>query len=318
MPRTARSRKLRNGLISSVELAGVAPELAATLERVLETRAGQRIREAPLRDDLRRLWALGVLSDAQLELADGVVTFALTPRPLVARVIGAEGQPMRRFRLLAGAPFEPVRLARIAAGIELAQVRAGHLDAKVVVEHAVDRAGIAVCIAHRPGPRFTISRVRFPGRHTVPEATLLAAIHGAKSGVNHVGGTYDADALAFDDPFLFSVYVDRGRAMVKIGAPRVTRHGPKLEIEIPIIEGPMFRFGSITGNLVHASLGIRRGEVFSRAKVEAARTQLIHLTGTRTTYATSVDVDHGRIDLSFEIQWRWPWDVLRLWSSRSP
>jgi outer membrane protein assembly factor BamA len=306
-------------VISAVVIAGVAPELVATLERVLETRAGQRIQEAPFRADLRRLWALGVVSDAHLELDGGVVTFSVTPRPAVGRVVGADGDALRRFRLLAGAPFEPVRFARIAAGAELALVQAGHLDAKVAVERApgAHGDGIDVCVAQRPGPRVTIARVRFPGRSAVPEATLLAAIHGEKGGVNHVGGTYDADALAVDQVFLSAAYWDRGFALIKVGEPRLIRHGPKLDVEIPVVEGPVFRYGTIAGNVVNAPLGIRRGDVFSRSKVAAARDKLADLTGASVVPVTNVDVEHRRIDLTFELQWRWPWDVLRLWSSPS-
>jgi outer membrane protein insertion porin family len=305
----------RDRTISSVAIAGVEPTLRATLVAVLGTKRGQRIAEAPLADDLRRLWGLGVISDAQIELDGGVVTFAVTPRERVSRVVFA-GTRIKRFELLPGAPYEPVRLRRIARTVELGYIREGHLDAQIAVEQARGPHGVEVCVAARPGPRVTISSVTFPGRHRVPEAGLRAAIHGEPGGVNHVGGTYDADALASDEVFLTSTYYDVGSIDVKIGTPRVIRHGPQLELQIPIVEGPQYRIGAITSP-VPLPAGVRRGDVFSRKRIVGLRDQLAKATHATVEIATQVDVEHHRIDLAFEVQWRWPWDAWRPWLVRS-
>ena len=46
----------RDTVIGSVEIAGVGPALHDTLVAVLATRRGQRLEDAPLKDDLRTLW----------------------------------------------------------------------------------------------------------------------------------------------------------------------------------------------------------------------------------------------------------------------
>lgn len=305
----------RDRTISEVEIAGVDPTLRATLVAVLGTRRGQRIADAPLAEDLRRLWGLGVISDAQIELDGGVVTFAVTPRERVTRVVFA-GTRIKRFELLPGAPYEPVRLRRIARTVELGYIREGQLDAQVAVEQARGPHGVEVCVAARPGPRVTISSVTFPGRHRVPEAVLRDAIHGGKGGVNHVGGTYDADALAYDEVFLLSSYYDVGAIDARIGTPRVIRHGPQLEIQIPIVEGPIYRIGAITSP-VALPRGVRRGDVFSRKRIADLRDQLARATRATIEITTRVDVEHHRIDLAFDVQWRWPWDAWRPWLVRS-
>src|SRR5512135_800358 len=83
----------RVGTIASIEVEG-APAIASLLRGVIETHTGQPLREAPLQDDLRRLWALGVLADARVDAratAAGIdVVFAVTPEPAIAAVHGAD------------------------------------------------------------------------------------------------------------------------------------------------------------------------------------------------------------------------------------
>src|SRR5688572_23973499 len=62
-------------MIERVEIAGVAPHFAKTLRRELRTKPGETVMDAPLGDDLRRLWKLGVIADASVELDGGTVTF---------------------------------------------------------------------------------------------------------------------------------------------------------------------------------------------------------------------------------------------------
>lgn len=301
--------------IEDVAVTGVDPALRSTLAAVITTRRGQHVGDAPLGSDLRALWGLGVVADARVELAGSVVTFAITPRLRIDRVVFA-GALLPRFALLRGAPFEPARLRRIAEGAQRSYLREGHLDAQIRVEQARTSGGVALCIAARPGPRVTISTVRFPGRHRLPDAVLRAAIHGDEGGVNHVGGPYDADALAVDRAFLAAKYYDVGSLDVTIGAPRVVRHGPQLELAIPIAEGPVYRVRSVTSP-VPLPRGVRRGDVFSRTKVKAMRDHLARSLRTAVSTATHLDRDAHVVDLELVVDWRWPWDAWRPWLAHS-
>ena len=308
----------RDAVIRSVQVAGIDPAVAVTLRSVVETRAGQRMGDAPLSADLRRLWRLGVISDARIEVQDDQVSFVVSPRPRVGRVIVARADPsaVRRFRLLAGAPFEPARITRIAAATELGYVRDGHLDAEVNVSYAPRAGGVDVCVDYAPGPRVTIEAVRFPGRSRVPEAALLGALHGAKAGVNTIGGIFDADALAADQIFLTAEYYERGMVNVAVGDPTIVRHGSKLIVEIPISEGPVFHIGSVSiPGAPSFRHDLARGDVFVRSRISEVTNRLQQLVGSDLVLpVTSVDLASRTINLTFTIEWRWPWDALRSWS----
>jgi len=308
----------RDVVIGSVEIAGIDPALAVTLRSVVETAPGQRVGEAPLAADLRRLWKLGVVADAHVEVAGEHVAFVVSPRPRVGTVVVAHADPAasRRFRLLEGAPFEPARITRIAAATELGYIRDGHLDAEVRVASAPRAGAVDVCVVAVPGPRLTIEAVRFPGRSRVSEATLLGALHGAKGGVNTVGGVYDADALATDEPFLISEYFERGMINADIGDPRLVRHGAKLILEIPVTEGPVFSIGTVSIPAAPGfEHGLVRGELFARSRLADLRDRLQQLAGDAfVTPQTFIDLEQRRVDITYQIEWRWPWDALRSWS----
>ena len=304
--------------IRSVSVKGVDEPLASTLLRRLETREGMWIGDAPLREDLKRLWTAGVLADARVELDDMTdVVFHVTPRAAIRRVVveGGDAAMARRFHLLAGAQFEPSRITRMTAALELAYVRDGRVDASITAHHATVPGGVEVCVAANPGPRVTIGSLTFPGNLGVPEAKLVAAIKGEKGKVNHVGGTLDTDALVADRPLLESEYWQRGFAEAKIGHPQVVRRGNRLAVAIPIAEGAVFRLGKLVSPVDITELAA--GDVFNYLKIHEARDKLRERIGaTDIVISTHADRIKNQINISFDIHWRWPWDVLRHWRLR--
>lgn len=302
------------GPIASVAIAG-APAVEPLLRGVIETHTGQQLADAPLREDLRRLWALGGLADARIdarETSAGIaVVFEVTPAPRIAAIHGAGAPELRRLRYLAGAAYEPRRVQRVAGEIEAGYIRDGYLDARVAVKRRRSRA-LELCVTVDRGARQTIAKLAFPGAHAVPASTLLAALHG--KGVNHPGGTYDPAALAGDKIWLLNEYAERGMINASVGAPSITRHGDTLAIEIPITEGPVFHLGHLGGLAVPR--GLTTGDVIVRSKVADAIADLETRLDAEVTPISSPDLEHHVVDFFFQIEWRHPWSALRLLRSR--
>jgi len=311
--------------ITEVRISGVDDRLASTLATMVETHAGQSLTDAPIAADLRRLWKLGVVENARIELDGGRVAFVLTPRPRIDRVVmpRRDRVALRRFDLLAGATYEPQRITRIAAAVKLNYVREGHLDARVDVSRMVHGELVDVCVAASPGPKITVRSITFPGRKRMPEGVLLAQLHGEKAKLNRVGGTFDAEALAYDKTFLLNEYWELGMANASIGEARTRRSGDQIDVEIPIDEGPEFAIGTTTLRLgdrilgpPHIAIPLAYGEQFKRSRIQAAREAIAAMTGADVLPLTHIDSVHHRIDVTFELSWRYPWDALRLWLLR--
>ncbi len=277
----------------------------------LSTRPGMMIDQAPIADDVRALWALGVSDDVRVELEDGRLTFVMAPRPKVVDVsVVGDRVRLARFALLRDTPFDPARVSRMAVANRIANERAGYRDAVLTVEQQPRAGGVALCVVEHRGPKIRIRSVRFPGSHRIDEATLLATLQGSKTLVNRPGGVYDPEAFEVDHMMLSSLYWDRGMTSVTVGPPRVRRDGDKLDLEIPIVEGKVFRQGRVQiSNHADLDLGLVPGAVFSRAKVLAAEQRLAAHTGSEVEFEAAWDGD--RLDLTFTVKWRWPWDAWR-------
>jgi outer membrane protein insertion porin family len=311
-PRDART-------IASVRVSGADPALAATLAKVIETHPGDTFANAHLADDIRKIWALDLVADVQIEARGGEVTFAVTPQPLIDRVmITRDAYELARIRALAGTPFDATRITRMADYIEQGFVHDGYLDAKVRVTHrrwstASDRAAgatIGVCVAAEHGPRITIRKLGFPGRRDLDERTLLAEVHGGDD-VNHPGGVYDADMLSLDILRIKALYWNRGKANVAIREPKIERHGASVDVSLPIEEGPTFRYGPIAVAALGAHrLAIRPGQQFSRDRVVATIAELEAHTGASVLPVTRIDLTTNTIAITFEVTWNHLWQAV--------
>jgi outer membrane protein insertion porin family len=315
--------------ITSVDVRGIAdPALAETLRGVIQTKPAGRLISAPIAEDLRRLWGLGTISDARVDIegtAGGVaVTFVLAPQPLIDRVtiVGTrdDALELRRLRWLAGTPYEPERIARVAAAIQDAYIHDGHLDARVEARR-ITQPGVAVCVAVEPGPRVTIGAVRFIGRAALPERKLVGLIGSDESAVNRVGGLYDPRALDGDLEKIAAAYYETGHIQVHLDPPRTTRRGDKLEITIAIDEGPAFHVGRVALAIYGGDklpLGLRTGALFVRSNVSAEVSRLEDVLGPGASVypILTLDASTSRVDVTFHVDWRWPWHVLHWLSSR--
>jgi len=303
--------------IERVRITGVDERLAATLRTELATKPGATLDDAPIGDDLRRLWKLGVIEDASVAIDGGEITFELSPRRAIMKVVrkGGDALAQSRFRRLEGTPFEPSRVRRMAEALQESYLREGRLDAQVEAKQREHATGVDVCVAANPGARITIAKLEFPGAKSVTKKALLDAMHGKESKVNRVGGAFDATAIEMDEWLLQAEFWEHGHLDVKIGKPTVKRRGSRLDVAIPIDEGPRYRIGTIDTPI---AIPLRSGDLFRRSRVVAA-VQAIEKAGNPTHVypQTHVDKDALRVDITFDIEWRYPWDALRFWLSRS-
>jgi outer membrane protein insertion porin family len=314
----------RDATIATVRVAGASPALTATLSKFIETKPGDTLARAAIAEDIRRLWAVGVLTDIQVDTSAGengaALTFVVTPQPLIDRVLisgEAEHDPdLRRMRALAGTPFEPIRVARMASAIEQSMIYEGYPDAKVHVNRAV--GGVGVCVRAKRGPRVTIRKLKFDGNTLISDGALLEQLRGSeKSGINRAGGIFDEEIMSEDNYKLAALYYDHGKAMIKIGDPTTERHGDTIDVTIPITEGATYYLSKITVGALDGhpeTLGLVPGEEFSRERIRAAVDVLEKRTDPDSWInpQTTFDTTNHTLDLHFAITWRHAWEPLRL------
>jgi outer membrane protein assembly factor BamA len=316
---------MKNTTVAKVTVAGTDAALAETLRRMLVTQPGTQLDNESVRNDLRKLWGLGVLSDVHVDVSSSIagadVTFAVTPHLLIDRVyMTDDALELRRLRWLAGTPYEPVRVARLATEAQADLVYDGYLDAKVEVRRATG-PGVGVCVISTRGPHVTIDKVTFPGRSVVSEAAVLAKLRGAKSGINHPGGIFDEQAADEDTLYISDLYYENGRIDMHIDTPHTVRHGDRVDLEIPIREGAVYHLGKLRvlalgGRSI--SLGLTPGDMFVRSRITAAIDRIAKRVGTDVNIypVTKIDRDKHLVDIDFTVEWSHTWHALRLLPSR--
>ena len=252
--------------------APAAPLLVESVAPLLATAAGMPLEREVLRADLRRIWALGVVADARVEVAttgDGAhVTFVVAPHAAIDRVVAPGAPELARLRALAGGAYEPRRIRRLADALQDRYVDDGYLDARISVFRA-RRPGVTLCVVADRGPHVTISAIRFPGRTAIADTELLAALRGVR-----IGGTVSEEQLQTAVMEVELVYLNRGYARVRTNEALVVRHGALAEIEISVIEGAKYTIGAVRTTGIAGAVELAPGELYSRDRIATARDEL--------------------------------------------
>ena len=281
-----------------------APALAESIGPLLTTVSGGLLEGETVRADLRRIWALGVLADARVEVSlapDGAhVTFVVAPHAAIDRVIAPASPELARLRALTGGAYEPPRIRRLAEAIQDRYAADGYADARISVVRA-RRPGVTLCVVADRGPYVTIGAIRFPGRAAVSDAELLAAIGGLR-----VGGIVDADQLEIAPLRVSTLYWNRGYARVQTSEARVVRRGARADIELPVVEGPVYTIGvvRVSGVPGATAAALTPGELFSRDRIATARDALqatLDAHASEVVIETTIDERAHRVDVTFEV-----------------
>jgi outer membrane protein assembly factor BamA len=304
--------------VVDVHVVGASPALSATLEKLIETKPGDNLAAPVIRDDIHRLWALGVLTDVRVDAVLGLhgasLTFQVTPELLIDHVEitgDARALPeMRRLRALEGTPYNAGGVARTAAAIEQSLIYNGYLDAKL----RVAGAGSGVCVHAKRGPLVTIRNLKFDGNRLLADEVLLNELRGNKT-INRPGGIFDEQVMADDRVKIEALYYDRGKAEIRVGAPTFERHANTIDITIPVKEGATYMLGKIAVAAVggHAErLPIKRGQAFSRSLMRDAIDQLEARSHSDVYPQTVFDEDTHTIAVNMTLTWRHAWDLVSL------
>jgi len=249
--------KARRSLkVRVVRLLGVKGRTWSELHRRMETRSGQAYSMYRLREDVRRMWKVGVVRGIWVEACrapGGVaVTFFVKPARRVRRIRIQLNHPSRRQwhqgkvdRLWHHRGGR--RLRRRELNRDLARLRdlyrgRGYWSARVVPYlREVSPTHVDLVIRIRTGHRALVGRIRFKGNRAVTSEALRKLL---ATRADHV---YREEVLDRDVLRINHHYFDRGYINVKLSTPRVALDPSKhlLYITIGVKEGKVFRLGKI-------------------------------------------------------------------------
>ena len=249
--------------VGEVELRGLARAPARLASRAFGVEAGDRYREAAVREGAaeleRRLRAEGFV-EARVEVASTEwspagnrvhVVVAVTEGPRLR--VGLQGNDVipdaaLRERLtfgLAGVVDE-FELRSSVRRIEAAYRERGHAlaTAGATLERRDDELLVRIAVVE--GPRVTVESVRFTGLARVPEAQLRQRMETAPPGVLR-RNVFQEEVLERDLRALTAFLATEGYAEGRVGPPEVaySEDRARVRIVVPVEEGPRLTIGSV-------------------------------------------------------------------------
>ncbi|MFO7155165.1 MAG: outer membrane protein assembly factor BamA [Pseudomonadota bacterium] len=314
-----------------IEVEGARRAEPEAIRDAMRTRAGDILDLDRVREDIRRIFALGFFSDVRIEArrtAEGLVLLVVvTEKPAIhsVRIEGNESistsdleedLDIRPYQV-----FDRAALKRNAAKIAQKYVEKGFFLVSVDyrVEERPDNQ-VAVIFEVQENSKVRVQRIEFVGNEKVGDEELKAAMF-TKEG-NYLSfltgaGIYREEVFERDLHAISGVYYDQGYINVRVDRPTVeiSPDMQSISITIPVEEGEQYSIGQLafSGDILTTEedllqlLTVKEGEIFSRSRLQEDIQRITRLYHDEA-YAyvniaplTRVHPETRRVDITFDI-----------------
>src|ERR1700734_1804186 len=272
-------------IVSQIRVIGNRRIPRETVLARLFTHPGDTYDPATIERDFNSLWNTGYFENLQIAREDtpnGIVLDVIVKEKPTIREINYKGlnsvstsDVLDRFKkehvtgFSVESPYDPTRLARAIDVIRALLAEHGHQFATVKPEiRTIPPSSVSVNFNIKEGPTVKVGNITFTGNRTVSSRELRAAMRNLRPvGIPHsiflenlFARTYDASKLEEDTERVRRALQDRGDFRAGVSDPIThirnegglsfftfrPRQGKRIDIRIPVEEGPRYRLGGIT------------------------------------------------------------------------
>jgi len=263
---------------------------------VMQTREGEIISPARLREDLKAVYKMGYFTDVKLDVSDTpegrVLTLLVKEKPAIKEIIVIGNLKQKRDSILEATdlkPFIVVSEANIQENINKIinfYRDKGFYEAKVTYElQPVTDTEANLVLKIDEGGKLAIKEIEFEGNHSVKSKDLRGIMETKeKSLLSWITGTgkLSKDTLERDLEKVSAYYFNHGHIKAKVGEPKINIKGNSIYIIIPVEEGPQYKVGKIDfqGDLLEdkaklqSLIELPKEKVYSREVVQGDMTIL--------------------------------------------
>ena len=281
-------------IVRQIEIQYAGP---ATLSRQrilsnMKTTVGQPYSEATIEDDVRSLYATGLVTNVRIygePLPDGVKVIVVVQTRVTLTEIAIQGNEVvktkrirRELGLKTGAPLDEQALEQARQKVvELYQKR-GYPDTDVQykVETNEERGTARVTFAISEGRKAVVKTIRFVGNYHLTPKQIRKVMKTRQSNILGFvtgAGRLSNQQLDEDVQKIKELYQDDGYADVQVTDVKIDRLDQKnVAITIYITEGPQYHVGTVTINGLHVVtepnfrkvIKVTEGKIFSPQKLQ--------------------------------------------------
>jgi outer membrane protein insertion porin family len=281
-------------IVRQIEIQYAGP---ATLSRQrilsnLKTTVGQPYSEATVEDDVRALYATGLVTNVRIygePLPDGVKVIVVVQTRVTLTDISIQGNLLiktkairRELNLKTGGPLDEQALEQARQKLVELYQKHGYPDTDVQYKVDVneDRGTAHVTFAISEGQRAVIREIRFYGNYAISAKRLRKEMKTKKN--NLIGfltgaGRLNNQTLNEDVQKIKELYQDNGYADIQVNDVKIDRLDRKyVAIDIYLTEGQQYHVGTVTVDGLHIVteanfrkvIKVTEGKVFSPQKLQ--------------------------------------------------
>ncbi|MBW1917735.1 MAG: outer membrane protein assembly factor BamA [Deltaproteobacteria bacterium] len=263
---------------------------------IIQSREGDLISPAKLRDDLKAVYKLGYFTDVKIDVSDSpegqIVTFVVDEKPAIREIFIEGNRKIKDKKIMEALDIKLYSVASDAAILEnIDKVKGiyrekGYYEAQVKYRlEPISKEEVNLVLEIEEGPKLYIDEISFEGNRAfkdkklrklmeTKEKSLLTFITGA--------GILNRDTLERDAEKIAAFYYNHGYIKARVGEPRIDIQRNKINITIPIEEGAQYKVGQVDfqGDLLEPPeklkelLSITKEDIYSREVIQTDLTNL--------------------------------------------
>ncbi|MHB8066379.1 MAG: outer membrane protein assembly factor BamA [Desulfobaccales bacterium] len=226
---------------------------------VMQSREGEIISPARLRDDIKAVYKMGYFTDVKVDVSDTpegrVLTLLVQEKPAIKQIIVKGQHAIKRDKVLEVTDLKPFMVAsetaikeNINKIVNLYRDK-GFYEAKVNYRfEPVSKNEVNLVLLIDEGGKLQVKDIDFTGNNSVKAKELRGVMETKeKSMISFITGSgkLAKDTLERDLEKIAAYYFNHGFIKAKVGEPKVDIKGKYIKITIPVEEGPQYKVGQI-------------------------------------------------------------------------
>lgn len=297
---------------------------------VMQTREGDIIVPARLREDLKAIFKMGYFTDVKLDISDTpegrILSVIVQEKPAIRRIIIQGNRKIKEKKILEAMDLKPFTVASETAILEnISKIQKlytekGFYQARVDYSlEPVTDTEVNLVLKINEGGKAYVKEINFEGNRAFKDKQLRGVMETKeKSLISFITGSgkLNKDVLERDVEKIAAFYFNHGYVRAKVGEPRIDIRKGNIYITIPVEEGPQFTVGQVDlqGDLLEDKAKLRerleivKEKVYSREVVQKDLTTLSDLYADQgyanadITPLIKEDDEHKKVDIVFDIR----------------
>jgi outer membrane protein insertion porin family len=266
---------------------------------VMQTREGEILAPAHLREDLKAIYKMGYFTDVRLDASDTpegrILTVLVKEKPAIREIMVEGNRKLKKDKIIEVMNLKPFSVASEGAikedinKVQQLYRDSGYYSAQITYnlmpagEHEVNLVLHVV-----EGGKMAVKEIEFEGNKTFSAKELRKVMETKERGFFAPiawitgAGKLNRDVLERDLEKVAAFYYNHGYIKAKIGEPKIDIRADWIYITIPVQEGPEYHVGKVdmTGDLLEdkdkqiSMLRTPKDEVYSREVLQEDLTTL--------------------------------------------